>query len=257
MSHASETSAAVASNDSRGLHVRTLSVPPATPWDQAKAARLEAHRNAPVRNLRVEVKRLGHWKPGKGARFAAIYARTDQISKGLTTRTRVEGQVVKVRFAQEGEPARRAGLVAAFSIAAGGVVIALIALSAAFDVRAERERGIAEAEDIAALLEPGAAEGSDRAEAMEAVSGMADRGEPLEVVLGDLAGLASSRDAGVSVEAVHWRPEGLAVEVRGDDTPFIAEPAERSSRPIRPGVWVWALPHDRQDSLARIVEAAE
>jgi hypothetical protein len=75
-------------------------------------------------------------------------------------------------------------------------------------------------------------------------------GRPLSEVVADLTWVATSKTPEARIVGVHWERGLLAVEARGEQAPFLAvdRPIDRSAKPIRPGVWLWAV--GRPDSIA-------
>jgi len=55
--------------------------------------------------------------------------------------------------------------------------------------------------------------------------------------------VSAARTPDARIEALHWDHGLLAVEARGEYPPIAGSgpPPERSSKPVRPGVWLWGL----------------
>ena len=227
----------------RSVLVRTVTTPPALPWDQARVAALEAVQSAPARRLAVRTRRLGRWRPGAPGSFAAVYVQADRVGDGFKVRQRVGQQTVTVRFAPERETSTRMRASLSAFLLAGGLALSVTAGVLAFNIRAEREKALVMAEQTAARRLTRAESAERRTAAADLIAGRSEAGAPLAVVLHDLAAMREARDAATPIEAVHWRPEATGVEVRSDDQPFTDRSAERSRRPLRAGVWLWAFPN--------------
>ena len=110
------------SRNARSVLVRTLTTPPALPWDQSKIAQLEAIQSSPARGLLVRIRRLSPWRPGAGGAFAAVYARPEDIGDGFKTRQRVGGRSIVVRFGPENETATRMRAATTVLASPGGAI---------------------------------------------------------------------------------------------------------------------------------------
>src|SRR5688572_20809131 len=82
------------------VFVRTFSTPSGLPWEQARAARLDAEHGAPLplRDLLHRVKRLSPWSPGAVGRYAVFYVRRRDYRGAFETTVDVDGQPVRVTF---------------------------------------------------------------------------------------------------------------------------------------------------------------
>jgi hypothetical protein len=229
------------------VFVRTLTVPPGWPWEQARTADLDARHGSPLPAAEViyQVKRLTGWSPGRPGRFAAFYVLAKDVGERLETHARVDGQDVGVVFEAptlaEGR-LRRLGLVGL----AAGVMAFLLVLSAgvALGRRAELESQLAIAEQKAASKLKAASDKARLKAQAQALRYRADRGAPLSEVLADMAWISSAKSPDTHIEAFHWDRGYLAVEARGDVAPIemlSGETLERSAKPIRPGVWLWGV----------------
>lgn len=91
---------------------RVVTTPPALPWDQARAAHLEARHTSPIsagtsgQSLSIIVKRLEPWRPKTAGRFVAVYLRG--APKGaLSFDIEVQGRTVRVDIPSRAEQAER------------------------------------------------------------------------------------------------------------------------------------------------------
>lgn len=228
------------------LFVRAIVVPPGAPWEQARAAGLEARHGAPlpIGELMHQVRRLSPWSPGRPGRYAVFYLRAQEYREPFETALEVDGQPVKVAF---GTPIRQlaglqrvgiavGALVAAGAVIGGGVTLALSA-------QAQASTRLEAAEALAAADLKAAQAARTRREEMGDVRILAAAARPLDDILGDLAWIATSKTPEGRIVGVHWEAGLLAVEARGEQPPFLAvdRPLQRADKPVRPGVWLWAV----------------
>lgn len=237
-----------ATEDAQAPHVfvRAVTSPPGWPWEQARAARLEAEHGAPLplSELLHQVRRLSSWAPGKPGRFGVFYLRRQEYRRHFETLLEVDGQAVKVAFGTPAGQLRRlqdVGLAAGLCVAAGAVLGTGVAL--AFGVRSEAEARLEAVEQRAEARLRIAQAAKARADRVRDLEGQVAGGQPLDAVLDDLSWVALSKTSEARLMAVHWEQGLLAVEARGEAPPFLSadRPLERSERPIRPGVWLWAV----------------
>ena len=226
------------------VFVRAFSIPPGAPWEQNRAAQLEARHGAPlpISELLHRVSRLGSWAPGRPGRFAAFYIRAREFQVPFETIVEVDGSPIKVAFGAAAEHLRRAqrvGLVALLTILSaaivtGGLFMALHARSAAAS-RLERAELA-----VAGKLRAGRALQQQRAQ-VRALSDIVGQSARISDVVADLSWATSAKAPDARIVAVHWDHGLLGVEARGAGSPFAgtSRKIERSSRPIRPGVWLW------------------
>lgn len=228
------------------VFVRALITPPGPPWEQARAARLDAQHGAPlpIADLLHQVRRLDRWGPGRPGRYAAFYVRAREIRDPFETAVEVDGQSVTVRFGASGPDLRRlrsAGLAVALFMASGALLGGgtMLALGARSEAAAQLEAD----EQLAATRTRAADAFRARSYQARELRALVGQARPVGDVLGDVAWVASSRTPDARIAAIHWERGLLAVEARGDQPPFLSadRPLERSPRPLRPGVWLWAI----------------
>lgn len=244
------------------VFVRALVTPPGPPWEQARAARLDARHGAPlaIAELVHQVRRLERWAPGRPGRYGAFYVRAREFREPFEARVEVDGQTVAVRF---GAPARDFGqlrgagaavlaVVLSGAILGAGVTLALSARGAA-SVRLEA------AEQLGQRKLKMAEAARTRATQARDLRALVGHGRPLGEVIGDLTWVATSKTPEARLVGVHWERGLLAVEARGEQPPFLAvdRPIERSEKPLRPGVWLWAIGRPQDLAPRRGPVAAE
>ena len=82
------------------IFVRVINTHPGSPWSQSQQATLEARLGAPGRldDIAYRIRRLDRWRPGGPARFAAVYARAEDVRRGFVATRTVEGRPLTVDF---------------------------------------------------------------------------------------------------------------------------------------------------------------
>lgn len=229
------------------VFVRTVLAPPGMPWEQTRTAELDVRLSSPLPagDVVYQLRRLEAWRPGGPARFAAFYVLARDVNGRLETHAQVDGRDVRVVFESADVSAARAKRLAAVGLAAGMIVFALVlAVSLAVGRRVELEGKLAAAEQQAdAKLRAASAKARLKAQD-QALRQWRDKGRPLNDVMADLGWISSAKAGGVQVEGVHWEQDLLAVEAAGAQAPltvFGDRKLRRSIKPIRPGVFLWAV----------------
>lgn len=239
------------------IFVRTIAVPPAWPWEQHRAAGLDARHGAPLPlgDVAMQLRRIEPWRPAHGGRYAAFYVRRGEVRGRMEAQVEVAGQLRRVVFLGPGEQQRAARAVVLVAVVAF-VVVAAIALSVAAAMlsrdRAEAQLQTAEAAGTAALRQ---ARGVHALKAQSEALDSVDRGSRLDAVLADLAWASSAKAPDARIEAWRWQGGLMAVEARGEASPFIATDrlVQKAPKPLRKRVWLWGVgpaPRDRPVSAA-------
>lgn len=226
---------------------RVFTVPPGLPWEQARAAALEARHGSPLPIAEVALlrRRLQPWRPGEAGRYVALYVLASEVGDGFETSVEVDGRSMPVRFASPQERGRAAQRLVLIGLAAA-VISAMIAIAVLSSLAIREEAGtrLASAEMSArARLRVARQIQSQRTEA-RALEAMEGRGASLDEVLTDLGHASSARASEAWIDAFHWERGLVAVEAHGEVAPLRANPGqrvERSQKPIRPGVYLWSL----------------
>jgi hypothetical protein len=228
------------------VFVRTLSTPPGAPWDQARAARLEAQVGAPLPLDEViyQLHRLEAWRPKRPGRYAACYVRIEDAGDAFSQKVNVSGHSVLVRFLSTEERNRRAlklggaaVILAVFAFLVGGAV------TSAFSLRSELSGKLAVVEQTAQIRTRAAQAQDQLASQARLLDRAGVRHQGLRDVLSDLAWASSAKSPDAHVDAYHWDHGRLAVEVRGDAAPFAqsGRTVVKDDKPLRPGVWLWGV----------------
>lgn len=233
------------------VFVRTLTAPAGLPWEQSKTVDLDARLGAPLPagDVVYQLKRLEPWRPSAPARFAAFYVLARDVDGRLETHAQVDGKDVGVVFESASETARRAKRLGAIGLAAGVFAfLVVLAVGLALNRRAELEAQLTAAEQKAAVKLKGVA-AKARLKAQErALRGWPDRGAPVSDVLADIAWTSSAKSGAATIEGFHWDRGYVAVEARGAAPPLVVfadRKLERSTRPIRQGVWLWGVAQEK------------
>lgn len=229
------------------VFVRTLLAPPGLPWEQGRTAELEARLSSPLPagDVVYQLRRLEAWRPGSPARFAALYVLARDIDGRLETHAQVDGRDVSVVFESAEVSANRAKRLGAVGLAAGVIVFALVlVVSLALSRRAELEGKLAAAEQQADVKLRGASAKARLKAQEQALRHWRDRGVSMNEVLADLGWISGAKAGGVRIDGVHWDHDLLAVEAPGTQSPLVVfgdRKLRRSTKPIRPGVYLWAV----------------
>lgn len=228
------------------VFVRTLSTPPGAPWDQARAAALEARVGAPLPLSEVvyRLKRLDAWSPGRPSRYAACYVRAQEAGETFEARVEVDGRNITIAFVSMAERNRRARRLGGLAAVVAVTTLSLAtAISSALSVRSDTEDRIAAA-DLRATHRLRQAQEQARlykeARLLDAAVGKHTGPSDL---LSDIAWTASAKAPGAHIDALHWEHGYVAVEVRGEAAPFNNpdRPVLKAAKPVRPGVWLWGV----------------
>lgn len=228
------------------VFARAIDAVAAMPWDQSRAARLDAILNAPIptSDVALVLRRIGRWAYRSPARFAAIYARQSDVGDGLSTTIELDGRPMAVSFPSARRRMARARLLLVVTTVVTTATFLFVATAATiWSARSQAEQRLAALEQQAArnLLQAQAAERiSAQSRALDA---QGVRGTRAADVLGDLAWASMARKPDARVAAFHWEAGVVAVEARGEDSPLAPSDrlVERSSSPVRPGTWLWGV----------------
>ncbi len=224
---------------------RVLSVPPAWPWDQARAARLEAQHTSPVSgdSINILVRRLEPWRLNEPGRYVAVYLRAGEARAGQGFDIEVQGRRVHIDLPS---PALRAAMIRERAWQAGAVIAIVLGMGClgtltfqrrdAFDDRltADETRIHREAHLAKAVLQAG--------RDAQTLAGAGLDHQDLDQALADLKYVTLAKDPAVRVDAFYWNKGYWAVEGEGDAPPVRDANLnlQRSARPVRRGVWLWA-----------------
>lgn len=229
------------------VFVRTVLAPPGMPWEQTRTAELDVRLSSPLPagDVVYQIRRLEAWRPGAAARFAAFYVLARDVNGRLETHAQVDGRDVRVVFESAEVSSARAKRLVAVGLGAGIIVFALVlAVSLAVGRRVELEGRLAAAEQQAdAKLRAASAKARLKAQD-QALRQWRDKGRPLSDLMADLGWVSSAKTGGAQIDGVHWERDLLAVEAAGPQPPiavFGDSKLARSIKPIRPGVFLWAV----------------
>lgn len=226
--------------------VKVITTPSGLPWDQIRAARLEARVGAPLplMQLAYQLKRLEPWGPSKAGRFAAAYIRSSEVKVALYTTAEVDGRSLSFAFYSRHERQRRlrnlmlVGTAAAFTTA-----LLLVGVGSALRTRSESEASLTNLERAVAIRDRQVKALEVRKREVVALNEQGVSGQALTDFLSDLAWASNAKAPDARLEALHWDRGYMAVEARGEAPPFMQSErrTERSAKPIRRGVWLWGV----------------
>lgn len=237
-------------NASRAEHpkvfTRLFTVPQGAPWEQARAAQLEARHGSPmpIADLFWRVRRLEAWGPRKPVRYAAFYVRRNEVSGQFETSVNVEGRSFPLAFGTSGVSIGRVSEIAVLTIVSLIVVsVATSGVLMASNSRNQLESEVSRAELRLKGKLRQLADQQKRLERQRELARLVGGSAPAQDILADLAWTASARLPEARIQAFHWDKGLIAIETRGDATPLAAagRSLERSSKPLRPGVWLWGV----------------
>ena len=224
---------------------RAVTVPPGWPWDQTRAASLEALHTSPVSGDAVTtlVRRLRPWRFNEPGEFAAVYLRGGAELGGQSFDIQIQGQTLRVEVPSR---AKREALMKerlwqiGSAVAIAIIVFAIITI--ALQRREELEDRLSQAElrvDHQAKEAQAVARAKSDARMLAAMD-LKDQG--VDAALRDLEYVAFTRETTSRVDAFYWRKGFWAVEAHGDAPPVAAADGllQRSVKPVRSGVWLWA-----------------
>jgi len=228
------------------LFVRAITTPPGFPWDQARAAGLEARVGAPlpIAHVVYQLKRLEPWSAGKSGRYAVAYVRADEVKGQLRATGEVDGRHVPFVFLSPREQERRLRSLLFVAVATGlATALLVIGAGTALRTRAQDETSLADLERTVAVRGRDVKTqqlGRQEARALDE-EGVSRR--RMNDFLNDLAWASNAKAPDARVQALHWDRGYLGVEARGDAAPFLetGRHVERAPKPVKRGVWLWGV----------------
>jgi len=228
------------------VFVRAFTVPSGLPWEQMRAAQLEARHGSPlpIGEVMHRVRRVGPWSLGRAGRFAAFYIRARDYEGPFETIVDVNGALTPIAFGAPVRKLRQAGDLlgaAGVSMAVAGLVV--VAVSVGLKSRSAAEDHLTHAERLAARQSHAADRLQHQRDLTMALTVAPGASHPLSAALSDLAWASAAKAPDSRIFAIHWDRGLLAVETRGEGAPFVASDrlVQRSARPLRPGVWLWGV----------------
>jgi hypothetical protein len=227
--------------------VRTIPTPPGLPWDQARAARLEAVHGAPLpmADIVFRLQRLDPWRPGAPGRYVAFYVLARELTGRLDTTVEVDGRILPVSFLTPAQQRVQARRVLTIGVAAGlAVFVVTASVGAAFAKRSQAEATLSALETRAATRLRAVEVRQKLKTQNRALEAQPDRGGRIRDALSDIAWASAAKSPEAHIEQLHWEPGLLAVEVRGTPAPFGANEdraVQKAAKPVRHGVWLWGV----------------
>jgi hypothetical protein len=228
------------------IFVRKISTPAGLPWNQSRAAALEARLGAPLPLGEVvyQLRRLEPWSPGQPARWAAFYLRAQAVGDRLEASPLVDGEAVSIVFLSSAERGRRSRrLLMLASGTAAAVAVVILSIGAVLTSRDAAATELSAAEQIASsrlAQARGVQVQKDQTRELDA-AGL--RGLRLGAVLSDLAWTASAKAPEARILSLHWDHGFMAFEVKSEGAPFTRlDRAIRKADKVGPGgVTLWGV----------------
>lgn len=228
--------------DSR-LFVSLVSTPPGMPWEQRRAAALEARLSSPLPGSQTafQLVRRQAWRPRSQGLYAIVYARLTDIGAGRTVSVEIDGRTRKLSFPPPGQPsAAPAGRLTPFVLIVGLLVLSGAVAHRLIDQRAAADLALSNLERRAsAALRQAvpAAQARRRAAALDAAGAREMR---LSGLLGSLAFASQARRPEAKIEAFRWNAGIASLDVAGAQSPLNAADVDLETT-ARPGgsAWSW------------------
>jgi hypothetical protein len=228
------------------IFARSIAVPAGAPWDQRRAATLDAKLGAPLPLSDVVYKlwRLDAWAFRRPSRFAVAYVRAREIGERFDATAIVDGRAIRVRLYSMREQARRARVVGiSIGAAIAGVLLVGGALAQALATHAEVNAKLAAVEATLAIRERQADTLERLKDQTRWLNASHVQGQSLDDALSDIAWASAAKNPAAHIDAFHWERGLFGITVRGDAAP-LAE-TERTqmkvATPLKPGVWLWGV----------------
>jgi len=225
------------------MFIRKLEIPPGAPWDQWRAAKLEAAHGAPLptEEAALSVKRLRHWAPHSVGLFAVAYIRrADDLPAELSAV--VDGLTVRFRFAA---PRLRQATLKRQAIALASLVFAAVSLGLAgqkaLEARAANEALLQREEAHAQRWGAAARQRRRDAEEQRLIRQAGAEGRGFGDLAADLVWLGRAKAPSVAFERVRWTAGEMQVLVQGPGAPLLTP--ERPLTPIDQiaGLQAWRI----------------
>jgi hypothetical protein len=157
----------------------------------------------------------------------------------------VDGRDVRVVFESADVSASRARRLGAVALASGAIALAMVlVVGLALGRRVELEGKLSAAEQQADVKLRGASAMARLKAQDQALRTRRDAGVPIADVMADLGWISSAKVSDVQIEGAHWDHGLLAVESASVTPPLLVfgdRKLLRSTKPIRPGVYLWAI----------------
>jgi|GEM_PF-1189860 len=226
--------------------VRTFATPAGLPWDQARAARLEARHAAPlpISELHYRLKRLGGWAAGRPGEFAVFYLRRSDLTGAFATTVDVGGEAIRVSFGAKSTPSVHLGELGMLMLS---LILSFLILGAVlvsgWSIRQDTTQQLEALEQqTASKLNLGRKLQHDQAQDRALAVSQGTSGQVADV-LDDLAWIAHARTPGARILSVHWDHGLMAIETRGSAAPVASTQRQliRAAKPGLAGTWLWGV----------------
>lgn len=221
--------------------VRAIQTPPGLPWDQHRAAELEARAGSPVTDpmIRITIRRLTPWRPRKVGRFEAKYERPAPVVIQPFERNPTRSDLPSWLRGDDGQLAKWIPGAAV----AGAVGLSLMAALILGEMRqAETATAAAAMEARLTELEISVvqSEAALRNQALVESAGLT--GRSLETFLEDLGWASRTLAPEAEVSQLGWEEAGLTISTSGSENPFGAsDRAVERSGAASTGATIWRV----------------
>jgi len=225
--------------------VRTLNTPSGLPWEQRRAAELDARMSAPaaLAALQYRLVRVEPWSLGRAGRFAAVYLRGEALDRHVAEIT-VDGRPFTVVFASPAsERAALIGQARRIALVAIPALLISAAIVSAFAVRADREARLEALEARAEQASRQAAQTIALKRDARILKGAGGDRLILTNALADIDWATDNRRPDAHLQALHWENGLMTLTVRGETPPLRGSGREirKAQAPLGPGLWVWGI----------------
>lgn len=227
----------------------SLDAPSGFPWEQRRAAELAARHNSPLplEDVILDVQRLGRWRLGEPARFAAAFFRRDAIDGEAHHLARID--MFDIRFlARDDATSMARQRDRMLPAAVGGITILVfgaclwLALTSRAALDTQLDARIAELELQVRHAEAAKRRLADKRDLGQ--EGLA--GSQMSDMLEDLVWLARARDPGSAVRSLEWTPQALTLSTETPGAPIATRDRAISAVDGAGGMARWAIPNPRE-----------
>jgi len=227
-------------------YIRALTVPAAAPWDQQRAALLNAELNSPLPNdqVLIQVKRLGSWRPNEQARFAAAYVKRADVSATTRFAQELDGIVVAFEFstAASKSVARRRAILD-LGLISSLLVVTLVAGAASLERRAETVAALAVAQRTDDQAIRRARLSSRITKNLRKLGAAGYAGRSGGDLLADLSWLARYRNSNSVLQSITWDRGNFVLRSIDPTPPLLSSVGIQTEAPDANGqVWQVSAP---------------
>jgi hypothetical protein len=203
--------------------VRIFGIPATSPWDQDRAAKLDAVLNSPLAesDVAICVRRLGLWSPSDSSRYCAAYLRKSQISDEHRVIRLIEGRDIEFVFRSDRfVRARRARRMTDLALTVAACAAVLLASVKAIEARGDNVLALSGVEHGLRESLARQAEQDRESRFSQELAGASSQGRGGDNLMADLAWIARSRRADVQIDAVLWNGGTITLRTADQSNPI-------------------------------------